>query len=157
MEMRYDPYYEEELPYRMNLEELFERANRKDYFHIQDRDVLAYIRERGISFTCLAPASTPRDMLGMSPLGMMVGSRSELVPCKIYTGGLWNPLDESNTLHPGSFGYAHKIQVTPIEFEGCIETFYFSDFCSLISDGSVVLIELDTEIDISKYGDGAAV
>lgn len=142
MQTKYDEYMERELPYRMTLEELFEKSDNGRFY--TEVDVLAYIRERGEKFTCLCPASTPSNMCGLSPLGMMVNGRTEKVSCKIYTGGRFNPLDE-NCVSGGvnHFSSAYKISMTPIEFEGCIETFYFSDFVSMINDGRIILQEIE--------------
>lgn len=142
MVTKYDNYMKKELPYRMALEELFDKSNQGEWY--REEDVLAYIRERGVNFTCLCPASTPDNMHGISPLGMMVSGRSNFVPCKIYTKGYWNALDEKqNPIWPDHFSYLHKIQVTPIEFEGCVETFYFSDFVHMIQEGRVILQEIN--------------
>lgn len=141
MQTKYDDYMKKELPYRMTLEELFEKSNNGDhYFEV---DVLAYIRERGEKFTCLCPASTPSDMCGISPLGMMLSGRSEKIPCRIHCNGYWDILEEGNPIWPNHFSYCHKIQMTPIEFEGCIETFYFSDFVSMINNGRIILQEIE--------------
>lgn len=145
MKTKYDEYMERELPYRMTLEELFEKSDNGRFY--TEVDVLAYIRERGEKFTCLCPASTPSDMCGVSPLGMMVSGRSEKVPCRIYIDknkDSYNPLFE-DTIAGGvtHFSSTYKISMTPIEFEGCVETFYFSDFVSMINDGRIILQEIE--------------
>lgn len=141
MEIRYDDYLEDYFPYTMTLEELFEKSLRDDTIYYNDKDVLAYIRHRGEKFTCLAPASTPENLI-RGPLDIVLSSgRSEKVPCKIFLKGIHNVLKPMTSLWPNHFASAYKIQLTPIEFDGCIETFYFSDFVSLLNEGHIVLIE----------------
>ena len=158
MEIRYDPYMEKDLPYRMTLEELFERSDLNEKLWVRETDLLAYIRFRGESFTCLAPASAPKNMM-ITPLGCMTDGRSDFIPCKVHTSGFNNVLDESDPLWPGHFSHAYKIELTPIEFNGCIERFYFSDFCSLINDGYVILqeIELDRSKLDNEFEEGVAI
>jgi len=148
MEMKYDGYYKKEIPYKMTLEELFERSTiKEDYFYMCHEDILAYIRERGENFTCMAHATVPENMMHL-PFGMgcISSGEKELVPCRIVLSDdeLYNPLHEGNdTFHKNHWHHPYKIKFTPIEFKGCIERMYVSDFCGHIQKGYIILTELD--------------
>ncbi len=146
-EVKWDTYYEEYIPYKMCLDVLYARAMEHvekdtDRAFYRERDVLAYIRERGDKFRCLAKSAT-RGM--MSPLGLMVSSDDfEKVLCKLYDdkdGDLHNPLVERDAIREDHRYHPYKIKITPAEFDGCIDKHYFSDFVSLIGDGYIEIWE----------------
>ncbi len=144
-EVRWDSYYERYIPYKMDLDVLFERAvtsREPDHPNYREEDVLAYIRQRGDKFRCRA-RSAVRGM--MSPLGLMVSDDDEeMVLCKFYDDGdgdLHNPLVEKDALREGHWYHPYKIKITPAEFDGCIDKYYFSDFVSLIDEGHIEIWE----------------
>jgi len=148
-EVKWDTYYEEYIPYKMCLDVLYARAmqhveKETDRANYNERDVLAYIRERGDKFRCRA-LSAVRGM--WSPLGLMVSDDDEqMVLCKYYDdkdGDLHNPLVERDALREGHWYHPYKIKITPVEFDGCIDKYYFSDFVSLIDEGHIELWETE--------------
>ena len=149
-EVKWDSYYEEYIPYKMCLDVLYARAMEHvekdtDRANYRDRDVLAYIRERGDKFRCLARSAT-RGM--MSPLGLMVSSDDEeMVLCRHYSDkkrdreGSYNPLVEKDSLREDHWYHPYKIMLTPVEFDGCIDKYYFSDFVSMLDEGHIEIWE----------------
>lgn len=149
-EVKWDSYYEEYIPYKMCLDVLYARAMEHvekdtDRANYRDRDVLAYIRERGDKFRCLARSAT-RGM--MSPLGLMVSSDDEeMVLCRHYSDkkrdreGSYNPLIEKDSIREDHWYHPYKIMLTPVEFDGCIDKYYFSDFVSMLDEGHIEIWE----------------
>ena len=139
MEKRYDAYYEKEIPYKMSLEELvalkYKRAE----------DFLAYFRHVGIeNVRVVIPANPPQNITLVPFIGIALcsGDRVDTL-CKMINdpSDLYNPLlDKEDTIHPGHWYHAYKIKFTPVEYEGVVESFYFSDFCSLLNAGHAKIV-----------------
>jgi len=87
----------------------------------------------------------------MSPLGMMCSTDDEeLVLCRLVTGkdsknyddSAYNPLKEGGVVHrEGNWYCAYKLALTPARFKGCIDKYYVSDFCSLLNEGHISIVE----------------
>lgn len=146
MEMKYDSYYEEERVYKMTYAELMSSWKEKDW--LQESHVLAYIRYCGENFRCIAPMAV-RGI--MSPLGMMVSDDDyQPIMSRIctekdedrFTDSSYNPLIEKDDFHEGNWYHSYKLGLTPVDFEGGIETYYVSDFVSLIRHGVITLQEV---------------
>lgn len=151
-EVKWDAYYEEYLPYKMCLDVLYARGmqwgdENSERANYNEKDVLAYIRERGDKFLCKAPSAV-RGM--WSPLGLMVSTNDEqMVLCKLHSdperdrGGLFNPLVEKDDLWENHWCHPYKIMLTPAEFDGCIDKYYFTDFVSMLDTGHIELWETE--------------
>jgi len=146
METRYDAYYERDIPYKMTLDELKERSKDNYKGQMREEDILAYIRYRGDKFRCMAKSAV-RGI--MSPLGLMASTDDEeMVLCRLVTGkdderfndSAYNPLVD-NTFHENSWYSAYKLALTPALFNGCIDKYYVSDFCSILNDGYITIVE----------------
>jgi hypothetical protein len=149
MEMKYDPYYKEEIPYKMTLEDLHEKGTHEGYTSCSERDILAYIRYRGEKFRCRVMSATKGIM---SPLGMMCSSDDEeMVLCRLvtekdgkkYTDSSYNPLIEKDDIREGHWYHSYKLSITPVEFERVIDSWDVSDFCSAINDGQIEIWEME--------------
>ena len=140
METRYDGYYEKEIPYKMTREELY-KLDRPSQEHI-----LAYIRHLGIEIArFIIPAHPPSNITVIPSMGFALCS-GEMVDtiCRMVNddNALYNPLiEEEHPIHKDHWYSPYKIKFTPIDFDGVIERFYFSDFCSLFRAGKVKIIE----------------
>ena len=141
MEYRYDSYYEENIPYKMSYIELIERSKNNNQSYMKERDILAYIRYCGESFRCMVSSA----ILGSE-------TKAKMVLCRIMTEkddsslswNIYNPLIDQ-TFPEGSWYIAHKLSLTPVEYKGCSNTCYVSDFCSLVNEGHITLIDIDKE------------
>ncbi len=151
---KYDGYFQKELPYKMNLEELFERSydKEKDWFHYSEQDFLAYVRQRGEKFTFFASIKMPKQII-KTPYGPMPINHiySELIPCKICLDSedaAHNPISkEFNGLdrERNSWYHAYKIQITTVEDFGfpVKDTMYVSDFISHFNRGKFFIAEVE--------------
>jgi len=138
MEKKYDSYFEEEIPYTETLEELH-NSNKDGY--ITERHLLAYIRSRGEKFTCIARVNVPKTII-QTPLGAVaMDDNYQSVPCKIVLDRQYNPLKSYISIEEDHWYGPYKIQFTPSEFNGFVETMYFSDFCSHVNSGDIIITE----------------
>jgi hypothetical protein len=145
MEMKYDSYYEKEIPYTMTLEELHARGKERNGF-MTEEDILAYIRYRGKDFCCRAMSATKGIS---SPIGIICSSEDEkMVLCRLvtekdgekYKSSSYNPMITEDP--EGKAWYSsYKLSLTPIKFNGVIDSWYVSDFCSAINSGHIELWE----------------
>ncbi len=139
METRYDAYYEKEIPYKMSLEELVSLEYKRE------EDFLAYFRHIGIeNVRVIIPANPPQNITLVPFIGIALcsGDRVDTL-CKMIDdpNDLYNPLlDKDNVIHPGHWYHAYKIKFTPVEYEGVVENFYFSDFCSMLNSGHAKIV-----------------
>ena len=142
METRYDGYYEREIAYKMTLEELQEYAKAHNG-HMGEEHILAYIRFKGEGFTCMAHAA-PAESIMPTPFGFALTSEKKSgILCKIMLreSNLYNPLKEDHDiLHENHWYNPYKIEYTPVEYQGCVEKMYFSDFCHHINQGYITLL-----------------
>lgn len=138
METRFDSYYEKEIPYKMTLEELASLEYKRE------EDILAYFRQIGIDNIRIIIPATPSSSIMKSPFPGIALCSSEKVStvCRMINDPdpLYNPLVERNTILPEHWYHPYKIRFTPIEYDGVLETFYFSDFCSLLNNGSAKIV-----------------
>ena len=147
--MKYDSYYKKEIPYTMTLEDLFKRAAQYGgkFFHYSEEDVLAYIR-----YICIDNAlfymstELPQDIMDFGGVVLSSG-RSGKAPCRIVPveEDLYNPLIEKDSLHEGHWYHPYKIKLTPVDFNGCIDSWYFMDFVSAINGGNIEIWERSKE------------
>lgn len=125
METRFDSYYEEQIPYKMTLEELNTNG-------INERNFLAYMRFRGESFKFLSPKN--------------YGDLKKVLHCQIVVPGypvdLFNPLYEK-AFFGGKDHWCHpyKIIITDVKTKNKLEQLYFSDFVSLFKKGIFEIVE----------------
>jgi len=139
METRYDSYYEKEIPYKMSLEELLSIEYKRE------EDILAYFRYIGIDNVRVILPATPQASIHKTPFfGIaMCSSNKTATLCRMINNknDLYNPLiEKENTIHPGHWYHVYKIEFTPIEYEGVIERFYFSAFCSLLKSDKAKIV-----------------
>ena len=141
METRYDGYYEKELPYRMTMEEL------QSLDYMTEEAILGYMRHVGID-NLLIKARThfPKNVLVARFLpGIAICSGDkEYSICKIVNDEdqMYNPfIEKDDGFDRDHLSSPYKIKFTSIEFQGINETMYFSDFCSLVKEGKIELIE----------------
>jgi len=130
METRYDSYYEKELPYKMSLEEL---ANLK---YKSEEAILACLRQIGVDNVRVIIPTTPHDKIVKIPfmnLFSCVEEKTDII-CKMVNNDnhLYNPLNELEQRHPKHWYHPYKIEFTPVEYEGFVERFYFSDFRTML-------------------------
>ena len=145
MEMKYDSYYEKELPYKMSMEELMEESTREDgSVYFTQQDILAYIRERGAdNVVFMMPTTLPNDMM-LTPFGFGLSSgRNGNARCKIVPvdDPMYNPLVERDAIRENHWYHAYKIKLTPIEYNGFVDSWYVSDFVSAINEGRIQIWE----------------
>lgn len=148
METKYDTYYEQDKVYKMNYAELMEAT--KERGCMSEEHFLAYLRYKGEGFRCIAPMAV-RGIV--SPLGMMV-SENNYQPVlsrlctekdgKRYEDSMYNPLIEKDDIREGNWYHSYKLSMTPVEFEGCRESYYISDFVSLINSGHIKIVNYVT-------------
>jgi len=148
MEMKYDAYYEEDRVYKMTYEEMLENAYtvRGTERHLRESDILAFMRYKGEDFRCTAPSAVRGTM---SPLGLMVSDDDyKPVTCRLatekddshYSDSSYCPLVEHDSMHDGNWYHSYKLSLTPVEFDGIIESYYVSDFCSLVNKGIINIL-----------------
>lgn len=138
METRFDSYYEKDMPYKMSLEEL------ADLDHKREEDILAYFRQVGIDNVRVIIPATPSSSIMVSPfpgIALCSGEKVDTV-CRMINEDdpLYNPLVERDNLRPEHWYHPYKIKFTPVEYEGVVERFYFSDFCSLLHRGFAKIV-----------------
>lgn len=141
METKYDGYYEREMPYRMTMEEL------QSLDYMGEEEILAYMRHIRID-NLLIKAKThfPKNMIvtGFLPGIALCSGNKECSICKIVNDEdlMYNPfIERDDGFDRDHLSSPYKIKFTSIEFDGVIETMYFSDFCSLVKEGKIELIE----------------
>lgn len=156
MEMKYDSYYEKEIPYKMTMEELVERQQKRSGF-ISEEDLLAYIRYCGEKVRFYAPTAYPESIMPVPFMGGMAlveSGHEKKALCRIVTGkdgerykdSAYNPLVEGGVIQrDGNWYCAYKMSITPVEFKGVVDSWYVSDFCSAINRGNVEIWELEDE------------
>lgn len=138
MEKRYDSYYEKEILYKITLEELIELEYKSE------EAILAYFRQIGIDNVRVIIPATPTSSIMLSPfpgIALCAGKKVDTI-CKMINEDdpLYNPLVERDCLRSEHWYHPYKIKFTPIEYEGVIESYYFSDFCSLLNAGYAKII-----------------
>ena len=144
MLVRYDGYYEKDIPYLMSMEELVDVL---DSGNASESMILAYIRNVGADKLLIKTKTyMPEGMLQLPFYGIMLcdHDRRDFSLCRIVEGEdpAYNPLSENhNSIHKDHWYAPYKIQYTSIEFDGVVEKMYFSDFCSLVNKGLVEFIE----------------
>jgi hypothetical protein len=168
METKYDAYYERDIPYKMTLDELYQRAlersgeplqRNEEHLSFTEEDVLAYFRYRGADKVRIWKYSAaPRNIMnigslfGMPGLAMVSGESDQKTLCRLYVGGergrdsSYNPLlDESIVPRDGAWYTAYKIMFTPVWYSGVIDKHYVSDFVSGLREGTYEIWESDDE------------
>lgn len=149
-EHKWDTYYEKYLPYKMDLNALAflgtTLKGKNAYF--SEKDVLAYIRYIGIDNVRFYMEVPDPDGLYFIPfLGAFLhsGDKRKKAVCKIYINPenkeLFDPLKEGDAYAAQHWYHPYKIQFTPTEFLGSIETMYFSDFVSGLERGDIEIWE----------------
>ena len=138
METRFDCYYEKDIPYKMTLEEL------ADLEYKREEDILAYFRQVGIDNVRVIIPSTPSSGIMETPfigIALCSGEKVDTV-CRMLNEDdtLYNPLVERDGLRPGHWYHPYKIKFLPVNYEGVVERFYFSDFCSMLNRGHAKIV-----------------
>lgn len=141
MEMKYDGYYEREMPYRMTMEEL------QSLEYIGEEEIIAYMRHVGINNLLIKAKTTfPRNITNipfMQGVALCSGEKEYSI-CRFVDdpNELYNPfIEKDDGFDRDHLSSPYKIKFTSIEFDGVVETMYFSDFCSLVKEGKIELIE----------------
>lgn len=140
MKTRYDGYYEKEIFYKMTRTEL------NTFDHLSEEAILAYIRHLGVDKAkFIIPAHAPESVTLVPFMGIALcsGDRVDTL-CRMVNvdNDLYNPLvEKENPIHKNHWYSPYKIKFTPIEYDGVDETFYFSDFCSMLRDGHIKIVE----------------
>lgn len=151
-EVKWDGYYEKYIPYKMSLDVLFARAcdrvdNDERAWYVEE-DVVAYIRYRGFdNVRFYMMTELPEDIIG-TPFGFaLTTGKSGKALCKLHydgeEGGLFNPLIEEDDIHKDHWYHAYKIKLTPVEYEGVVDRWYFSDFVSHMREGGIEIWETE--------------
>ena len=138
METRFDCYYEKNIPYKMTLEELVALEYKRE------EDILAYFRQVGIDNVRIIIPSTPSSGIMEMPfvgIALCSGEKVDTV-CRILNEDdpLYNPLVERDSLRPEHWYHPYKIKFLPVNYEGVVERFYFSDFCSMLNRGHAKIV-----------------
>lgn len=128
MEMKFDGYYEKEIPYRMTMEEL------QSLDYMSEEDILAYMRHVGIdSLLIKARTHFPKNMLvtRFLPGVAICSGDKEYSICKFVNDEdqKYNPfIEKEDSIHKKHLSSPYKIKYTSVEFNGVVETMYFSVF-----------------------------
>lgn len=150
METRYDGYYEREIPYKMTLEEFHERSEKNGW--MKEEDFLAYLRYRNGKVLFLAPTEMPEDIMLVPLLGVFSSGRSGKALCRLmlpedgkkYKDNMYCPIvDDDEDFHDQHWYGAYKLSITPVEFKGCIDEWYVSDFFGYVQKGTIEIWEVD--------------
>lgn len=142
MKMKYDGYYEKLLPYRITMEELL----KVDYW--TEDHILAYLRTVG-SKNLLIRVKTymSEGILNVFPgIALCSSNKIDYSICKFVEEDdpNYNPfLEVLDAFHGDHFISPYKIKFTSVEFNGVTESMYFSDFCTMVENGKITLIEVD--------------
>jgi len=149
VEMKWDAYYEAEKPYKMTMEDMHERSKARDGY-ITEEDFLAYLRYRRNDVRFYAPTEMPSDIT-LFPLGgfALTSGKSGRALCRLmtredgepYTDSSYNPIEEKDALWENHWYRAYKLAITPVEFRGCVDKWYVSDFLGAIRDGRIEIWE----------------
>lgn len=116
METRYDSYFEKEIIYKISFEEL------QNVKYLSEEIILAFMRNCG------------------DKLRIYIDNTI----CKLVeeNDASYNPLYEKDSIHENHWYHTYKIKITPSEYDGFVETMYFSDFCLLVRKGNIELWEV---------------
>lgn len=141
MILKYDSYYEKELPFKITFEEYLEHLKYKTLTNELFIAVLRNIGPDKVRF--LMPSARPEDITIMPIFGMALTSvgNESVTECKLVLnkdgGDLFNPFFNDAKSH---WCHSYKIKTTPTQYHGVIDQHYVCDFVSMIESKYYLLV-----------------
>lgn len=138
MILKYDSYYEKEIPYLMDMEEI------ENFEYISDQMILAIMRKIGRKNLRFCTTVTKPSKIFFH--GHVLPGMPEEVKsiCRMIDidDAMYNPLCEYDCLRENHWYHPYKIKLISTEFRCSPEIYYFSDFCSLVMREQIQILDI---------------